>query len=214
MNVFSAQSLDQAAVWLQQGHVLAYPTEAVWGIGCDPFNRPAVSALLALKDRPVEKGLIVLTPSANEIAPFLTDLPAEQREKILTSWQAAGASDTPTNPQDTRQRQANTWLLPVPAGIDIPDWLTGGRASLAVRVIAPHTAIAALCAHIAAINPANPYGFLVSTSCNPSGAVPATSLADAQAYFGDAIGYLDAPTLGYTQPSQIRDAVTGALVRL
>lgn len=219
MNVFSSQQLDQATAWLQKGHLLAYPTEAVWGIGCDPFNRPAVSALLALKDRPIEKGLIVLTPSADYITAFLTDLSAAHREQILASWHTAAEHTTPTNtqianPQATTQRQANTWLLPIPKAIDIPDWLTGGRDSLAVRVIAPHTTIAKLCAHIATTNPANPYGFLVSTSCNPSGGKPATLLAEAQAYFGDAIGYLDAPTLGYTQPSQIRDAVTGALVRL
>lgn len=207
MPVFDEKKLNQAAAWLEQGHLLAYPTEAVWGIGCDPFNQSAVNALLTLKDRPVEKGLIVLTPSVNAIAPFLTRLSLDRCEQILASWQV-------TKHPKHLANQATTWLLPIPDALDIPNWLTGGRDSLAVRVIASHPTIATLCIHVATSNPTNPYGFLVSTSCNPSGAPPATSLAEAQTYFGDGIGYLDAPTLGYTQPSQIRDAMSGALVRL
>ena len=58
----SETPLDQASLQrgvdaLSAGGVIAYPTEAVWGLGCDPFNEKAVMKLLEIKNRPVEKGL-------------------------------------------------------------------------------------------------------------------------------------------------------------
>ena len=44
---------------LDAGGVIACPTEAVWGLSCDPDNAGAVFRLLQLKQRPVEKGLIL-----------------------------------------------------------------------------------------------------------------------------------------------------------
>ncbi|HIO04164.1 MAG TPA: tRNA threonylcarbamoyladenosine biosynthesis protein RimN, partial [Gammaproteobacteria bacterium] len=49
--------LDEALVDLKQGKVIAYPSEGVWGLGCDPVNEEAVYRLLKLKNRPVSKGL-------------------------------------------------------------------------------------------------------------------------------------------------------------
>ena len=57
-------SVAEAAQVLRQGQVLAYPTEAVWGLGCDPMNEQAFSEILRLKQRPIEKGVILLTPLA------------------------------------------------------------------------------------------------------------------------------------------------------
>ena len=50
-------SLPAAVAALHRGGVIAYPTEAVWGLGCDPFDEAAVMRLLALKQREVAKGL-------------------------------------------------------------------------------------------------------------------------------------------------------------
>ena len=50
--------IQQAARVVRNGGVIAYPTEAVWGLGCDPWNDEAVERLLALKDRPVLKDYI------------------------------------------------------------------------------------------------------------------------------------------------------------
>ena len=52
--------VQQAARVVRDGGVIAYPTEAVWGLGCDPWNEAAVDRLLALKERPVHKGLILV----------------------------------------------------------------------------------------------------------------------------------------------------------
>ena len=53
-------SVAEAAQLLKQGDVLAYPTEAVWGLGCDPFNEQAFLKILQLKQRPIEEGVILL----------------------------------------------------------------------------------------------------------------------------------------------------------
>ena len=201
-NAMSTADPHVAAEWLHTGRLLAYPTESVWGLGCDPFNEQAVTHLLAIKARPVSKGLIVLTASVEDIQPFLAPLPASRQAEIITSWQTDG------------QQQASTWLLPIPDKLPmpIPDWVTGGRATLAIRVIA-HETIKALCTQLR--QPSNPYGFLISTSCNPSAYPPAQNLQQAQDYFAELpeVGFLSGQTLHFTAPSQIREALTGQVVR-
>lgn len=210
MNSSISQTTDntaEAAKWLKRGGLLAYPTESVWGVGCDPFNELAVAQLLAIKQRPMDKGMILVTDSVSRIMPLLASLNAKQRQMVIDSWKVSS----------NEVQQAQTWLLPLsePLEIAIPSWVTGAHSSIAVRVIA-HPLIQQLCAQM--VTPENPYGFIVSTSCNPSGQPPALSLEQAQAYFGDEnfaknVGYLAGETLGYKMPSQISDALTGKVVR-
>ena len=208
---FITDSIIQAAHWLKQGQLLAYPTESVWGIGCDPFNQQAVIQLLTIKQRPIEKGMIVVTDSPSRLTALLENLTAVERQTVLDSWQADSINAT--------AKQAHTWLLPIPKNlpITIPSWITGAHDSVAVRVI-DHPLVKQLCAQMVSIS--NPYGFVVSTSCNPSGQPPARSLSEAQTYFLDdqlhlnkSVGYLQGETLGYKLPSQIGDALTGQIIR-
>ena len=221
-------SVVEAARWLQQGQLLAYPTESVWGIGCDPFNQQAVQQLLAIKQRPIEKGMIVVTDSASRLTALLDYLSDEQRQLVLDSWRNDFNSDAET-------KQAHTWLLPLAPNLPvaIPAWITGAHNSVAVRVI-DHPLVQQLCQQVVSVH--NPYGFVVSTSCNPSGQPPALSLAEAKAYFlnsdradsfngnenhklsaniseNQQVGYLKGETLGYQLPSQISDALTGQVIR-
>ncbi len=205
---FITDSIIQAADWLQQGQLLAYPTESVWGIGCDAYDKKAVQHVLEIKQRPQAKGMIVVTDSVDRITPLLKSLNLQQRQTVLKSWHHL--ANTPV-------RQAYTWVLPLNKALaaPIPEWVTGAHASIAVRVIA-HPLIQQLCAQM--VSPNNPYGFIVSTSCNPSGLPPAKSLIEAQAYFAasefaEQVGYLQGETLGYQLPSQIRDALTGQIIR-
>lgn len=186
---------------LKQGKLIAYPTETVWGVGCDAFCEKAVQELLTLKNRPIDKGLIVLTDSVERILPFLQLLSTDRQAKIIATW------------QDPTQKQATTWLFPIPNGVKIPTWLTGSHDSLAIRVI-NHPAIAKLCANL--VGNTNPYGFLVSTSCNPATLPPAMTHEEAWAYFGTYPNmlFLQEDTLGYQKPSQIRCAISGNAIRL
>ena len=207
---FVTDSVVQAAHWLNQGQLLAYPTESVWGIGCNPFDKSAVQQLLTIKQRPQDKGMIVVTDSIERITPLLAPLSPEQRQTVLASWQPS---------DDVIVQQAHTWLLPIPDSLTtpIPEWITGAHDSIAVRVIT-HPLVQNLCAQLVSAN--NPYGFLVSTSCNPSGQMPALTLAEAQSYFLSKssqllkqVGYLRGATLGYQLPSQIGDARSGQIIR-
>ncbi|AMN50752.1 MULTISPECIES: Sua5/YciO/YrdC/YwlC family protein [unclassified Psychrobacter] len=203
---FITDSVVQAAKWLKEGQLLAYPTESVWGIGCDAYDEAAVQRILNIKQRPQAKGMIVITDSAERLIPLLEALEDDQREQVINSWQ------TDNNTDYTQEQQAHTWLLPIPSTLatSIPPWITGQHQTVAVRVIA-HPIIRQLCQQMVSAH--NPFGLLVSTSCNPSGQPPAMSFTDAYAYFGEQISYLKAETLGYTLPSQICDATTGLIVR-
>ena len=203
---FITDSVTQAAKWLKEGQLLAYPTESVWGIGCDAYDEAAVQRILSIKQRPQAKGMIVITDSAERLMPLLEPLEEGQRQQIIKSWQAD------TDSIELQGKQAHTWLLPIPQTLEkiIPRWITGQHQTVAVRVIA-HPMIRQLCQQLVDVQ--NPFGLLVSTSCNPSGQPPAMTFTDAYGYFGEQISYLQADTLGYTLPSQIRDATTGLVIR-
>ncbi len=222
-NSTTTNNIVQAAKWLAEGKLLAYPTESVWGIGCDPFNKSAVMQLLAIKQRPVDKGMIVITDDIKRINPLLASLDSKQRQIVIDSWQplldqhALNQHALNQYAVNSQAQQAQTWLLPLPRQlkVTIPSWITGVHNSVAVRVIA-HPLIQQLCAQMVSAD--NPYGFIVSTSCNPSGESPALNLEQAQAYFSDTglasnVRYLAGKTLEYQLPSQISDALTGQVIR-
>ena len=199
-------SAIQAAKWLKEGQLLAYPTESVWGIGCDPYDQAAVQRILDIKQRPQAKGMIVVTDSVFRLAPLLASLNDVQCQQVIDSWQTGDSGD------EQQSRQAHTWLLPIPQPLanTVPTWITGQHQTIAVRVIS-HPTVRQLCQQM--VSEENPFGLLVSTSCNPSGQTPASTFEAAYAYFEEQIGYLQGDTLGYTLPSQIRDATTGFVIR-
>lgn len=199
---FVTTDVQVAYQWLKQGKVLAYPTESVWGIGCDAFNERAVNRLLTLKNRPTEKGLIVLTATEFYVQDFLNTLPQTRQREIIASWK---------NNKDSQQ--ATTWLFAIPHGIAIPQNVRGKHQSLAIRVI-NQAKVSILCDLLAMNKNFNPFGFLVSTSCNIGGEPPAHDFEMAFEYFGDKICYLLGETLNYNKPSQIKDSATGELLRL
>lgn len=184
-------SVAEAAECLKQGHVLAYPTEAVWGLGCDPFNELAFLEILHLKQRPIEKGVILLAAQIAQVEHLLEPLSTEMRKKVIDSW----SHRSPTE-------RATTWLLP--AGDTIPTWIKGNHPKVAVRVT-NHPLCVALCNTF--------HGFIVSTSANPTGEKPALSLQQANQYFSNQIDYLNGD-LGLSQEaSRIIDAETGEIIR-
>jgi len=182
--------LRTAAAALRAGGVVAYPTEAVYGLGCDPRQAAALARLLALKQRPAERGLILIASEFDQLAPFLAPLDAAREARCAATWPGPV-----------------TWAWP--AAPDLPAALTGGRGTLAVRVTA-HPVAAALCRAFG--------GALVSTSANPHGSPPARDADAVRTAFGAAFGaaldaVLDGPCGGAVGPTEIRDALTGAVLR-
>jgi L-threonylcarbamoyladenylate synthase len=172
---------------LHSGGVIAYPTEGVWGLGCDPFDEAAVLRILQLKKRPVEKGLILVAAGVDQIAALLAPLTAAERSTVLATWPG------PT-----------TWLLPDPEQ-RVPAWIKGKFATVAVRVSA-HPEVIRLCRAFG--------GPLVSTSANPADAPPATKRVRVLTWFGTRLDYVVPGRLGGQQgPSAIRDLHSAAPVR-
>ncbi|WP_435931690.1 L-threonylcarbamoyladenylate synthase [Moraxella bovoculi] len=203
--IFNIDQIPDVVNFLRLGGVLAYPSESVWGLGCDAFNTLAIERIFELKSRPEHKGLIVLTDSTAKVAPLLQDLPQELQSDVLQKLQKAN------DEFDARTAdQAQTYLMPVSKLVKLPKILTGGFDTLAVRVT-HHLILAQICNQLT--NPENPFGFLVSTSCNISGAPSATTINEAMAYFGSRVAYLNTDGLGFTKPSQIIDLMTGDVLR-
>lgn len=178
--------LRQARRALFQGGLIAYPTEAVYGLGCDPLNPVAVRRLLDLKARPVSKGLILVAASLEQLTPYILPIGGPFEADIRNSWPGPA-----------------TWVIP--ARPDVPSWLTGSHDSIAVRVSA-HPVVVGLCTIFG--------GPVVSTSANPSGRPPARDPLRVRRYFGDEVNYILHGPLGrLDRPTAIRDGRTGNLLR-
>jgi L-threonylcarbamoyladenylate synthase len=178
----------RAAALVRAGGVVAYPTEGVWGLGCDPFDGAAVARILALKARPVDKGLILVAAQVGQLDGLVdwAALPAACRQAVLASWPGP-----------------DTWI--VPATPRVPRWISGDHAGVAVRVSA-HPGVVALCTAAG--------GALVSTSANPAGApapARATDLDPAIVAGVDAL--VEGETGGRGGPSRLRDALSGEALR-
>ncbi|PIE41363.1 MAG: tRNA threonylcarbamoyladenosine biosynthesis protein RimN [Gammaproteobacteria bacterium] len=177
---------------LQTGGVIAYPTEAVYGYGCDPFNQHAVAHLLAIKQRPWQKGLILIAANTRQIAPLMDSLTADQRCRVESAWPGPV-----------------TWLLPDPYHW-IPASIKGKFSSVAVRVT-DHPVAKKICELWG--------GPVVSTSANRSGEQPCYSelalrirLQGRQAAEQPDM-IVSGPTSGLAKPSAIRDLLSGETLR-
>lgn len=171
---------------IDAGGIVAYPTEGVYGLGCDPLNSDAVERLLAIKHRDAGRGFILIASNREQLSPYLDPVPASVEQNLAESWPGPV-----------------TWILP--AAPDTPDILTGGRHTIAARVSA-HPLVRALCDTCDAA--------LISTSANLSGHPPARSALTVRRTLGDAVDFiLSAPLGGRSRPTEIRDAATGKVIR-
>lgn len=185
---FTLDDLEDASAALRRGDVLAYPTEAVYGLGCDPHDRAAFERLFALKQRPPTQGVLLIAADFEQVARYiaLEAVPPAALARAQASWPGP-----------------HTWVFPRSAAV--PAWVAGSHAGIALRITA-HAPAAALCRAFG--------GALVSTSANPHGQPPARSAQTAIAYFGAALdGVLDAPLGGHAGPTTIRDVLSDAIIR-
>jgi L-threonylcarbamoyladenylate synthase len=185
---FALTEVQAAADLLRKGAVIAYPTEAVFGLGCDPHDRDAFTRIFELKQRPATQGVLLIAADFAQITHYvdMAKVPPGVLAQVRASWPGP-----------------YTWVFPRSA--EVPDWVAGAHAGIALRVTA-HGPAAALCRAFG--------GALVSTSANPHGQPPARDLATLDSYFGDALdGVIDAPLGGAASPTTIRDALTGAIIR-
>ncbi|WP_041521977.1 Sua5/YciO/YrdC/YwlC family protein [Gilvimarinus agarilyticus] len=181
-----AHELEAAAQAAQAGGVIAYPTEAVWGLGVDPANSQAIERLLALKQRERAKGVILIAANLAQVEPWLAPLTGSERARLEASWPGPV-----------------TWLVPNRG--QASNWVTGDFDTVALRVT-DHPVARALCLAFG--------GPLVSTSANPQGQEPARTRDQVTGYFGDRLQAVAPGQVGSrNQPSEIRDLQTGRIHR-
>lgn len=178
--------LRRAAQILRAGGVIAYPTEAVFGLGCDPYNLDAVARVLDIKQRDWRKGLILVAADFAQVEPFVQPLSQEIEQRIFPTWPGA-----------------MTWLLPVRPTVS--PLLRGTHNSLAVRV-SSHPVVADLCRLWGAP--------LVSTSANLSQQKPAVTRLQVQQRLGGWVDDIVPGYVGqHRKPSEIRDALSNRVLR-
>lgn len=171
---------------IENGGLIAYPTEAVYGLGCDPMNESSVRRLCELKQRPLNKGLILIASNWAQLATYVNAIPEDNMAKVKRTWPGPV-----------------TWLFP--ASDKAPKWICGDSDKIAVRISA-HPIVNQLCEES---NMA-----LVSTSCNVSQAAPCRSADCVRAQFGVQLDLIIDGDLGEeSNPSQIFDALTGKQYR-
>lgn len=180
-------NITEIAEQLHQNQVVAYPTEAVFGLGCNPNSEDAVRRLLALKQRPEEKGLILIAPHRDFLRPYVNE-----SQFTETMWQSI----------EQQGEKAITWV--VPANSSVPSYLRGQFETIAIRI----------CRVPAVVSLCESAGFaLTSTSANLTGQAPCRTAEDVIAQFGENFPVLRAQTGGKNNPSEIRDIFTQHIFR-
>ncbi len=178
--------IKKASNIVKNGGVIVYPTEAVYGLGCDPLNPCAVGKILDIKNRRIDKGLLLITANIKHIMAYIHKPQTDKINAILLS------SETPT-----------TWLFK--AAENVPYWLTGNHPTIAIR-LTQHPIAKALCTQLG-----HP---LVSTSANISTKPPIVRKVLAYKHFYKKVDYIISGSVGnHNSPSEIRDAASGQILR-
>jgi L-threonylcarbamoyladenylate synthase len=181
----SPWALNRLTRAIAAGAVIGYPTETIWGLGCDPLNPGSVVRLLHIKQREVEKGLILLTSRLDYCEPFIRIDPRQR--KILQS-----PVEKPT-----------TWL--VDASEDCPVWIRGNHPTVAVRVT-DHPLLRYLCPRLNSP--------LVSTSANRAGKSTVRSALQLRRQFAGEVDFIVTGfNTGGARPSEIKSLASGNLLR-
>lgn len=70
MNTFE-EEVELCVKLLKEGKVFVYPTDTIWGIGCDATNSKAIDKIFKIKNRPVGQGLIILVDSIERLKDYV-----------------------------------------------------------------------------------------------------------------------------------------------
>lgn len=177
---------EEAASALAQGEIIAYPTEGVYGFGCDPFNEDAVKRLFKLKQRDDAKGLILIAANWQQVERLVKPLLSSKLEKVFATWPGPV-----------------TWIFL--ASEMVPAWIRGEHETVAIRISA-HRTVKAICESFG--------GPIVSTSANLSGFPPPRTRRELLKQFTSGIKFIVCGRVGrLNRPTPIYDAVSGKVIR-
>ena len=160
-----------------QDQIFAYPTEGVWGIGCNPFSEKAVKKLILLKKRPKNKGIIILGGYMEQLTPFTEHLDEKLKKRMYSKWPGP-----------------HTWL--VSSSSRTPKWLLGPKGLIALR----------LSSHKTVIKLTETLGMpICSTSANLSGNEPAKDSNEIRTFFKDTVLIIGGELGSLKRPTPVQD---------
>ena len=154
---------SQLQLYLNQGFVIAYPTEGVWGLGCNPMDEDAVNRLCKLKERNIDEGLILVSSNQDHLAKFLFGLEYKLIKKAYSKWPGP-----------------HTWVIP--ANPEVPKWIKGKHETVALRW-SDHSTIARITSAFG--------GPICSTSANIRGQKAAKTKQEVKDIFGEKVYFVD-----------------------
>ncbi|PKG39173.1 L-threonylcarbamoyladenylate synthase [Psychromonas sp. Urea-02u-13] len=182
--------LSNALTALRMQGVIAYPTESVFGLGCDPDCEIAIQHILDLKQRPAHKGLILIAANIEQLKTYadFSSLNETQLTAIKNTWPGPF-----------------TWVVPVQKTLS--KLISGDFDSVAVRV-SDHPVVQQLCSEFG-----KP---IISTSANLSGLDACVNASQVKEMFINnplLTTIIEAEVSGLDNPSQIHHALTGQRLR-
>lgn len=188
MNSSIVTDISSVTDALRSGAVVAYPTEAVFGFGCDPSNPVAVTAIHSLKCRNQAQGFLLVASNLSQVKSFvdMSKLDESMLSRVLSTWPGPV-----------------TWVFP--ASASAPQWVMGQHDGIAIRISA-HASVSQLCEAFG--------GAIVSTSANPHGLPAAINAQEVLNYFPRGVAAIwDRPVGQLARPTPIYDALSGRTIR-
>ncbi len=144
---------------LKNGKIMIYPTETVYGIGCDAFNDTAVNRIFEIKKRPLSKSLIVLIEDIEMVKELVVEIKPVAKELIMAFWPGP-----------------LTMIFKAKSGIN--KLLTGKTGTIALRQ-SPYPLLESIFEDF--------HHPIVSTSANISNEKPAASIQDIPTFITDKV---------------------------
>lgn len=181
-------AIEEAISWILRGGIVAMPTDTLYGLAADPFNRAAVARVFEVKGREETRAMPLVAADVNQVEASLGRLSPLARRLASRYW-------------------PGPLTLLVPAPVSLPKTVTGGGGTVGIRVPANDVA-RAVCAGCR--------GPITATSANISGEAATDDPDDVERTLGGRIDYLlDTGRTPGGAASTIVDVTTGqpALVR-
>jgi L-threonylcarbamoyladenylate synthase len=155
------EDIKESLITLREGGIILYPTDTIWGLGCDPSNNAAVDRIFKIKTRDDHKSLIILADGLPMIERFVTEIP-----DII--YELAEVSDTPLT-------------IIYPEGKNLAAGVCGEDHSVAIRICHDD-----FCRELIS-RFRKP---IVSTSANFSGSVPPANFGEIEKSLIDKVDYI------------------------
>lgn len=109
------EEIQKTITILKQGGIIVYPTDTIWGIGCDALNGKTIDKLFSLKNRSAEKSMIILIADENLLMKYVKEVPEQ-------AWDLIQYSERPLT-------------IIYPQAINLPKNLIAKDGTIAIRIV-------------------------------------------------------------------------------